>query len=94
MHGVENQLLFRYADAVRQLPAHGEWRLAAGPDFRGAGIVRLHHAGVGFQIRLMRYLGRECIFNDHIGLIEPLLDDSLPPLEVSKNITDALDRNR
>ena len=48
MHRMKNELLFGHPNAIGKLGAHCERRLTAGPDFRTAGRVRLHHAGMRF----------------------------------------------
>ena len=79
MHRMKNQLLFRHADAIRQLAAHGERRLAARPHFCAAGRIGLDHASMRLEIRLVRHLRRERILDDQIGLLEALFDISLAP---------------
>ncbi len=94
MHRMKNQLLFRHADTVRQLAAHGERRLAARPHLCATGRIGLDHASVRLEIRLVRHLRRERILDDQIGLLEALLDISFAPLEISDNVADAFEGHR
>ena len=46
VHRMKHELLLCDSNAIGKLGADCERRLAAGPDFRAAGRVRLHHTGV------------------------------------------------
>ena len=94
MHRTKDQLLFGDPEAVGQLRPHGERRLAARPDFRAAGGIRLHHARMRFQIRLVSHLGRKSIFDDQIGLLETGFDIALAPFEIGEHIAELFHGNR
>src|SRR3990172_8717347 len=91
---MKNQFLLGDADAIGKLRAHREGRLAARPHLRSSRRVRLHHAGMRFQIRLMRHLSRVSILDDEIGVPETLFDVALAPLEIRKHVARFFHRHR
>ena len=76
-----------------ELAAHREGRLAARPDFRTARRIGFDHTGMRLEVRLMCHLGCKSILDDHVGLLESLLDIPLAPFEIGKHVAEIFHRH-
>ena len=76
---VEQDVLHRNTQSVRQLPSKGEGGLVGGPHLHPVVIVYPDQARVRLQVRLVDHRGVVLPLDNHIGLGEPDLRVSLVP---------------